>query len=405
MRKNRKIIHLDLDAFYCAVEELLNPSLKGKPFAVGGSPEGRGVVTSCSYAARIYGVRSAMPAARAIQLCPEIIMLPGRRKEYSARSRQVMSILYTFTQRVEQISIDEAFLNVSEIKKEPFILTKQIQNLIMEKTMLPCSMGMASNKLIAKIATDVGKSTHKEKTYPKAIQIVPSGEEASFLAPLPTEMLWGIGKKTANRLGKLGIHKIGELAIWPKEDLVQRFGDMGRGLHLRANGIDHREVNTHRTAKSISQEVTFREDCQDIKVIHQQIEKQSNEISKGLKKRNLFGNVVKLKIRWPDFTTITRQITLPESTNNEKVIIKVALKLLRDNWKRQHPIRLIGVGVSGFHPPKRQLSLWDQVDYEKLGQIESVLNEVKMKFGESSINRGLHEKVNSKRDDNQYSQQ
>jgi DNA polymerase-4 len=392
---SRRIIHLDLDAFYCAVEEQLDPTLKGKPFAVGGKPQHRGVVSSCSYAARHYGVRSAMPTTRAAQLCPDIILLPGNRKEYSKKSREVMSILSDFSDNIEQISIDEAFLDVSGINKEDTILAKEIQNKIMEKTGLPCSLGIASNKLVAKIATDVGKSANKTMDYPMAIQIVIPGNEAAFLAPLPTRMLWGVGKQTAKILDDLGIHTIGDLAKWPEKDLIQRFGQHGKDLHLRSQGIDQQKVMTHSEAKSYSQEVTFSKDVSDEKIIHEQIVMQSGSIAESLREGKLLGRVVKIKLRWPDFTTMNKQVTLPSPTNDEKVIAEEAMKLLDQSWKNKHPIRMIGVGVSGLGLPNKQMGLWDQVNQvnnEKLDRLETVIHKVKKKYGDSSIYFGGEKK-------------
>lgn len=385
----RRIIHLDLDAFYCAVEQQLDPTLKGKPFAVGGKPESRGVVSSCSYAARDYGVRSAMPTARAVQICPDIIFLPGNRKEYSKKSREVIAVLSNFSEKIEQISIDEAFIDASDTGKKDIIFAKQIQQKILETTGLPSSLGIASNKLIAKIATDVGKSSKKTLDYPMSIELVPSGEEASFLAPLPTKMLWGVGEQTAEKLGSLGIHTIGDIANWPENDLIQRFGQHGKEVHLRAQGIDNREVISHRAAKSYSQEVTFNEDINDENIIYKQIKRQSTSIAKNLQRGKLLGSVVKIKIRWPDFTTVNRQVTLSTPTDDENVIIDAAKNLLDQIWKTKHPIRLIGVGVSGLGPPSNQISLWEQTDYEKLGRLESVIHEVKKKHGDSSINLGI----------------
>jgi len=385
----RRITHIDLDAFYCAVEEQNDPSLRGKPFAVGGHPNRRGVISSCSYIARSYGIRSAMPTARAVQLCSELIILPGRRKEYSIKSRKVMNILRSYTPNIEQISIDEAFLDISELNKNDLALAQELQMEILQTTGLPCSIGIASNKLVAKIATDIGKSAIKTTTYPNAIQIVPPGEETSFLALLPTEILWGIGPKTASQLGKLGIHTIGNLATWPQEDLIKRFGQVGYELSRRAKGIDNREVVSQRITKSISQEITFSENVSDERILRNQILKQSNNISKTMEKSNLLGYVVKIKLRWPDFTTITRQTTLPHPTEKGDAIYKAALSLLLDNWKPGLPVRLLGVGVSGLNPPSRQLSLWDTMDYKKLAQLEAAIYEVKQRFGDASIQQGL----------------
>ncbi len=384
----RTIIHIDLDAFYCAVEEMYQPGLRGKPFAVGGKPNSRGVVSSCSYAARKYGVRSAMPMSRAVVLCPELIILPGRHKDYAKKSREVMTVLRKITHLIEQISIDEAFLDVSENQQPIKILAGSIQASILKICNLPSSMGVASNKLVAKIATDVGKASVKTDTYPSAITIVPEGEETSFLAPLPLEALWGIGPKTANNLRQIGIHNIGELADWPINDLVKHFGKVGFDLHARANGIDNRPIQTYREPKSYSQEVTFSRDTNNQTKLENQIKKQCDQISKSLDKANLLCTTVKIKLRWPDFSTITRQVTLNLPTDEPDIIFEQAYKLFLSNWDKKTHIRLIGVGVSGLTPPSRQLSLWDNVDYEKLAQLEALIHQVRQKFGSQSIQKG-----------------
>ncbi|MBI4771414.1 MAG: DNA polymerase IV, partial [Chloroflexi bacterium] len=204
----RKILHLDLDAFFCAVEEQRDPALRGQAFAVGGRPEARGVVASCSYAARRFGVRSAMPMARAVKLCSGLIIVPSRHKVYSDVSRQVMERLYDLTPLVEQISIDEAFLDVSDLPESGEALARRLQATMRDELRLPCSLGVATNKLVAKIASDVGKAAARTGAPPNAILVVPPGEEAAFLAPLPAAALWGVGPKTATRLAGLGIHTI-----------------------------------------------------------------------------------------------------------------------------------------------------------------------------------------------------
>jgi DNA polymerase-4 len=386
---SRKIIHIDLDAFYCAVEELFTPDLRGKPFAVGGRPESRGVVSSCSYAARRMGIHSALPMSRAVALCPDLIILPGRHQEYAKKSKQVMSILKETTEMIEQISIDEAFLDVSGNQQDPTTLARSIQSQILQQCNLPCSLGIASNKLVAKIATDVGKASVKTDTYPNAVMVVPDGEEAAFLAPLPLETLWGIGPKTAQNLRQIGIDNIGELAMWPIDDLVSRLGKVGYDLHSRANGIDNRPIETFREPKSYSQEITFDKDTNNSRILLDQIKKQSVRISKSLQKANLNCTTVKLKLRWPDFSTISRQVTLTLPTNDAEIIFEQANNLFQKNWNKKTPIRLIGVGVSGLHPPSRQLSLWDKTDYAKLAHLEAAIHEVKSKFGDQSIQKGF----------------
>jgi DNA polymerase-4 len=231
---SRKILHLDLDAFFCAVEELRNPALQGKPFAVGGQPHERGVVASCSYAARRCGVRSAMPMARALRLCPELIIVSSRHGLYGDVSESVMERVRNLTPFVEQVSIDEAFMDVSELTEEAETIAQRLQITIRSDLNLPCSLGVASNKLVAKIANDVGKIAAVKNVGhsgpPNAITVVPPGQEADFLAPLPVEMLWGVGPKTAARLAELNILTIGDLARWPDDELVRRFGKNGHDL-------------------------------------------------------------------------------------------------------------------------------------------------------------------------------
>ncbi|KAA3647758.1 MAG: DNA polymerase IV [Chloroflexi bacterium] len=384
----RKIIHLDLDAFYCAVEELLDPSLKGKPFAVGGSPTGRGVVTSCSYPARAFGVHSAMPMARAVQVCKELVIVRGSRDEYSRRSRQVMKVLRQATPLVEQISIDEAFLDVTDNEKLASAVAKELQARILDETGLPNSLGVATNKLIAKVASDVGKKAGDGKDYPNAIQVVPPGREAEFLAPLPTKALWGVGPKTAARLAELGIRTIGDIASWPQDDLRRRFGQHGGDLARRAKGIDTRPVSTSRETKSVSQEITFREDISDETELKQALRKQAERVAKALAYKDLKGKTVKIKLRWPDFTTLTRQTTLAAPTDEAEIIYKTGLQLMNANRKPGQAVRLIGVGVSNLEKPGKQLTLWDVAEYKKEAQLEIAVKEIQKKFGEDAIKQG-----------------
>src|SRR6266542_483665 len=240
----RTIMHLDLDAFFCAVEEQRDPTLRGRPFAVGGRPESRGVVSSASYAARQFGVRSAMPMARAVRLCPDLLIVPPNFSAYRAASRQVMERLHALTPLVEQISIDEAFLDVTALGEPGETLAARLQATIRDDLTLSCSLGVASNKLLAKVATDVGKSLVRSGKMPQAICVVPPGDEAAFLAPLPATALWGVGQKTAEKLSELGMHTTGDIATWPAADLARRFGQHGDDLARRARGIDDRQIWT-----------------------------------------------------------------------------------------------------------------------------------------------------------------
>ena len=383
----RTILHLDLDAFFCAVEENQNPELRGKAFAVGGKPSERGVVASCSYAARVFGVRSAMPMSRALRLCPGLIIVPSRHGMYSEVSKQVMKRLRELTALVEEISIDEAFLDISDLSESPQRIAHGLQAGIRDELHLPSSIGIAPNKLVAKIATEVGKKAAKGGSPPFALTIVPSGSEAEFLSPLPADMLWGVGPKTYARLSELGIHTIGDIARWPEEQLVRMFGENGREMAKHARGQDERPVVTEREVKSVSQEVTFSRDVRDDESLEKTLTKLSAQVGRRLRKNELAGTTVKLKIRWPDFTTLTRQVTLPGTTNNDAEIAETALGLLRKVRKSGQAVRLIGVGVSGLGEPMRQLELWG-TDTEKERRLQEVLDELKEKFGENSIKRG-----------------
>ncbi len=391
---NRTILHLDLDAFYCAVEENRNPELRGKAFAVGGKPEERGVVSSCSYAARRNGVRSAMPMSQALRICPGLIIVSGHHRVYGEVSRQVMQRLHDLTARVEQISIDEAFLDISDILDEPARVARGLQARIRDELHLPCSIGIASNKLVAKIATEVGKALALKRIKaqglaepPNAVTVVPSGEEAAFLNPMPADMLWGVGPKTSKRLAELGIHTIGDIAKWPESEMIHLFGENGRDLSRHAKGIDNRPVVTERETKSISQENTFSRDVRDDRVLEKTVREQSAEVARQLRKNELAGSTVKLKIRWPDFTTLTRQITLNHRTDQENEIAEAALKLMKSVRKSNQYVRLIGVGVSGLGAPIRQLGLWDD-DNERSRKLQEAVDALQEKFGRDVIHKG-----------------
>ena len=390
----RTILHIDLDAFYCSVEETRHPELRGKAFAVGGKPEERGVVASCSYAARRMGVRSAMPMGKALRLSPGLIIVSSRHSLYSEVSGQVMQRLHDLTPVVEQISIDEAFLDISDIHEPLEIVAHKLQARIRDELELPCSIGIASNKLVAKIATEVGKSlalreikAMGEVKPPNALTVVPFGEEAAFLSPLPADMLWGVGPKTSARLTELGIHTIGDIAKWPESEMIRMFGENGRDLARHSKGIDDRPITTERETKSISQEITFSRDVRDDKLLEKTVHEQSAEVARQLRKNDLAGSTIKLKIRWPDFTTLTRQTTFNHRTDQEDEIAKAALDLLKSVRKPNQAVRLIGVGVTGIGQPIRQLGLWD-MDHEKSRKLQEAVDELREKYGKNIIQQG-----------------
>jgi DNA polymerase-4 len=390
----RTILHIDLDAFFCAVEENQNPSLRGKAFAVGGRPEERGVVASCSYAARRMGVRSAMPMSKALKLSPRLIIVPSRHHLYSEVSRQVMGILRDQTPLVEQISIDEAFLDISELREEPDRLGRGLQKRIRDELHLPCSIGIAPNKLLAKLATEVGKALALQRIKaqgltesPNAVTVVGFGDEAIFLNPLPVDMLWGVGPKTSARLTELGIYTIGDLAKWPESEMIRLFGENGRDLARHSKGIDDRPIVTERETKSISQEITFSRDVRDDKTLEKTLHEMSAEVGRQLRKNNLAGKTIKLKIRWPDFTTLTRQTTLNDPTDQDDVIEKFAMDLMSSVRKSNQAVRLIGVGVSGLGAPIRQLGLWD-MDVERSRRLQQAMDTLNEKYGRDVIHKG-----------------
>lgn len=396
----RKILHLDLDAFFCAVEEQRDPTLRGKAFAVGGRPESRGVVASCSYPARQLGIRSAMPMMQAVRRCPHLIIVPANHSAYGETSRKVMRLLRDLTPLVEQISIDEAFLDVTDLDGTGEEIARRLQQSIRRDLDLPCSLGVATNKLVAKIANNVGKSQGRKANQgaapPNAIQVVAPDEEAEFLSPLPCEELWGVGPKTAHELRGLGLHTIGDIARWPPSALADRFGKLGQSLSKRARGIDKRPVETERESKSVSQETTFARDVSDGTKLRQTLRRQSEGISASLRRQNLAGVTIKLKIRWSDFTTLSRQITQAEPTNDPDRIYEAACSLFERVWPDREPVRLVGVGVSGFaEPTAHQMSLWELEEIirdeerksEQEKRLDQALAELRRRFGKRAVRK------------------
>lgn len=392
---SRKIIHVDLDAFFCAVEELKNPNLKGKPFAVGGKPQERGVVASCSYVARHFGIHSAMPMARAIRLCRDLILVPPDRVSYHNASESVMAILKNVTPLVEQLSIDEAFLEIDPNEENIEIVARNIQTRIREGTGLPCSIGGATNKLVAKIATDFGKGAHKGGGYPNAITIIPPGKEREFLAPLAVEMLWGVGPKTAEHLREMSIFTIGQIAERNEREMGLEFGQPGVDLVQRARGVDNRPVVIEYETKSISQETTFQKDIRDEKYLTGTIDQLAEMVAFRLRRDGFMAGTVKIKIRWPDFSTITRQVTLPGPIDQDREIASISKRLFYEVWDHKKAVRLLGVGATHLVRGAHQLSLWE-APLEKERKVTEVIDLLRERFGERVITKGrLPEKQNS----------
>jgi DNA polymerase-4 len=400
----RKILHFDLDAFFCAVEELHNPALKGKPFAVGGQADQRGVVASCSYAARAFGVHSAMPMGRALHLCPDLIVISSHHGNYSEVSRQVLALM-EITPLIEPISIDEAFLDVTGLQDPLQDIARSLQERVNSQLHLPISFGGAANKLVAKIANDWGKAHQKGTTPPNAITIIPPGEEAEFLAPLPVQSLWGVGPKTADKLAEMGITTIGALAETPPDTLEMLFGRFGPELGERARGIDDRPISLEHEVKSISNETTFARDLTDEVALREAFRRLADQVGQRLRKTSLAGTTIQVKLRWADFTTITRQTTLPFPTNLDREIYDTALQLFMENWTRGRPVRLIGVGVSHLGPPARQLGLWDDTP-QKEASLLTAVDKLRERYGRDIIQRANRVRKNRQgHDDNEVSDQ
>lgn len=389
----RTILHLDLDAFFCAVEELHDPSLHGKAFAVGGRPEERGVVASCSYAARQFGIHSAMPMSRALRLCPSLVVISHHRGNYREMSEKVMEHLHNLSPLVEQISIDEAFVDISDLHDPPFEIAGRLQAQVNRDLRLPCSIGVAKNKLIAKIATEVGKKSAQKGEPPNAITVVPPGQEAAFLEPLPVNLLWGVGPKTAARLAVFDIQTIGDLARHPLADLTRWFGQNGREMSRHAQGIDDSPVETEHEVKSISQETTFASDVHDDKVLADTLRGLAAQVGRRLRQADLAGMTVRIKLRWPDFTALTRQVTLRQPTDQDEEIYAQALALLAKVRSKGRAVRLIGVAVSGLGAPVRQLELWG-AGSEKARRLQEVLDVLQTKYGRDAIQRGNRKRYN-----------
>jgi DNA polymerase-4 len=301
-----------------------------------------------------------MPMAQAVRHCPDLLIITPRHSVYSQMSDKVMERLRILTPLVEQISIDEAFMDVSDLPETGEKIAIRLQSAIWNELKLPCSIGVATNKLVAKMATDAGKSAKRGSGPPNAITVVPPGMEAEFIAPLPVQALWGVGPKTAERLRSIGAKTIGDIALLPEEELVAMFGKTGRELAIRSRGVDDQPVITEHELKSISQETTFARDVHDEKMLRSTVTSLAEAVGIRLRASSLMASTVKLKIRWPDFTTLTRQMTLSQPNDQDSEIILVAMQLFEKVWKPGRAVRLIGIGVSGLRPPIHQLSFWGE---------------------------------------------
>jgi DNA polymerase IV len=375
----RAIIHADLDAFYASVEVLDDPSLRGKPVIVGGNRGERGVVSAASYEARRYGVQSAMPLRTAARLCPDGVFVPGHPERYRELSEQVMAIFASYTPLVEPISLDEAFLDVTASATafgDGESIGRAIKTRVLEEAGLVVSVGVATNKLVAKVASDLRK--------PDALVVVPPGGEADFLAPLPIRRLWGVGPQAQRALADYGVTTIGELAALPTGTLHRRFGRHGSDLSSRARGIDRSGVAPFGAPKSVGHEHTFGRDTADLSKIEATLLDLAESVGTRLRHHRLAAGAVQLKLRYEGFETLTRQAPLPRQTRESELMYVAARNLLRRTIVPGRGVRLVGITAISLSEAQ-QLTLFDAD--ERADRLTQSIDAVRERFGERAIVR------------------
>ncbi len=385
MDRERFIAHVDMDAFYASIEQRDCPDYKGRPVIVGADPQqgsGRGVVAACSYEARQYGIHSAMPISIAYKKCPHAVYLRGNMQKYVEVSRQIFFLLERFTPDVEPISIDEAFLDLTHsfhLFGTPRENCLKIKAMIRSETGLTASIGMAPNKMTAKIASDLEK--------PDGLVIVGRKDLLDFLHPLPAEKLWGIGKKTLESLRQQRVQTIGDLADRDIRELEEDFGKAGVHIWKLAHGIDPRDVRTETGMKSIGHEHTFLEDVSDLKHLEDTLMWLSEKVSRRMRKNNTRGRTVSLKIRLADFSTFTRAMTLDQYTNYVEDLFSCAVKKLREFRTSGQSIRLIGIQVSNLEQEASQMNLFSEPlsGIKKKEDLYSAIDRIKDRFGDKAI--------------------
>ena len=393
MKKNHStFLHVDMDAFFASVEQHDHPELKGKPVVVGSPPDQRGVVAAASYEARTFGIHSAMPSRTAFQKCPTTVFLPVNMARYKEVSHRIMRIFETYTPLVQPLSIDEAFLDVTGAKKlfgDGRTIAEKIRRDIKTETGLTASVGIAPNMFLAKIASDMNK--------PDGLTLVPSEQEAieQFLAPLPIGRMWGIGKVTQKKMLSLGLTTVGKLQTCDPPILERAVGAHAAMVFSRlARGIDERDIKLESEEKSISNETTFKNDVTERDTIETAYKQLVDKVGARLRQAGLFATTVHLKIRWSDFSTITRQTRLTQPCDDDMTLRETGMELMQLHL-RDRPVRLIGFGVSGLSSSDRdfshQLNLFDAPDtnrYEKRKQLSRTADDIKRKYGSGSLRRG-----------------
>jgi DNA polymerase IV len=385
LRLVRTYFHVDMDAFFVSVEELFDPSLKGKPVVVGGKSNERGVVSAASYAARKFGVHSAMPLRTAYKLCPQAIFVEGHPSRYRECSEQVFEVLRSFSPLVEMASIDEAYLDMTGTERlhgPPLRAAHLLHQKMKERTRLNCSVGISTSRLVAKISSDQAK--------PNGVLWVIPGQEAAFLAPLDVRKVPGVGKVTEKNLNKLGIRKVGDLARLDDSFLEQRFGKWGMALAGKSRGLDaggwfDSEIGEDAGPKSISHEHTFNEDTADLAKIEPTLARLCEMVGRRLREQALQARTVQLKLRYADFSTITRAHSMTRASHVDTELFAEIRELFLHNWTPGAAVRLLGVHVSGWASDEEQLDLLDEGRHEKWKQALAAADRMRDRFGESAV--------------------
>jgi len=381
----RTIFHVDMDAFFVSVEELFDPSLKGQPVVVGGRRGERGVVSAASYEARKFGVHSAMPLRTAAKLCPQAIFLEGHRERYAECSRQVARVLRNFSPQVEMASIDEAYVDVSgttRLHGAPFAAAHKLHEAIGRETGLRCSIGIASSKLVAKVASDQAK--------PNGILWVLPGTEVDYLAPLDVRKIPGVGAVTEETLRRVGVRKVGDLASLDAAFLEEKLGRWALSLAGKARGEDAGgwfagPIGTGEDPKSISHEHTFGTDTADAALLESTLTKLSEMVARRLRENGLYTRTIQLKLRYEDFSTITRAHSVDRPTQVDQDLIRESRELFRANWRRGRKVRLLGVQAGNLSASEGQLGLLVDEQNEKRKRAWSAVDKLRDKFGDGSI--------------------
>jgi DNA polymerase IV len=384
----KTIFHVDMDAFFVSVEELFDPSLIGKPVVVGGKSHERGVVSAASYAARKFGVHSAMPLRTAHQLCPQAIFVEGHRERYTEYSGKVRQILESFTPLLQMASIDEAYLDMTgtaRLHGPPFRAAHLLHQAIKERTKLNCSIGIATSRLVAKVSSDQAK--------PNGILWVVPGSEAGFLAHLDVRKIPGIGKAAEKALHTYGIRKVGDMAKLDEAFLLQKFGQWGLAMAGKSKGLDaggwfDSEIGERQDPKSVSHEHTFFEDSSDAGLLESTLAHLAEKVGRRLREYGLHARTVQLKLRFKDFTTITRAHSLQEATQLDIDLIETSRKLFRDNWKAGQKVRLLGINTSGFEKEEAQPNLLDGGRHERWKHALEAADKLRDKFGDGAVSLG-----------------